>query len=233
MKLLLLISITVLIGLVACDEIPEQIVITITIVEDEVPKEKVTVKYDTPDAAFVGATPAGGDLAANGSITVTFDNNPGTVTPSAGTASGAGRTRTITAPARGFAIGALALNLTWENGGADGHTLNYTVVAADETAPEVTGSSPEDGAEGVDPTDVFVDGIEVTFSEPVTGYLRLMDGDDDVGWTSTADGNKITLIGIAGTELSNETEYEVAGTVQDGAGNEAEVSITFTTKAIE
>ena len=187
----------------------------------------------TPDAAFVSATPASGDLAANGSINVTFDNNPGTVTPSAGTVSGSGKSRTISAPAGGFPIGALALNLTWENGGADGHTLNYNVVAADETKPEVTGSSPEDGAEGVDPSKVFEDGIEVTFSEPVTGDLMLMDGDDNVGWTSKADGNKITLTGNAGQELSNETEYEIAGTVMDGAGNEAEVSITFVTKAKE
>ncbi len=57
MKLLLLISITVLIGLVAYDETPEQIVITITIVEDEVPKEKVTVKYDTPAAALLVPNP--------------------------------------------------------------------------------------------------------------------------------------------------------------------------------
>lgn len=187
----------------------------------------------TPDAAFVSATPASGDLAANGSVKVTFDNNPGAVEASAGTVSGTGKSRTITAPADGFPIGALALNLTWENGGADGHTLNYTVVAADETAPEVTASSPKDGAEGVDPADVFEDGIEVTFSEPVTGELMLMDGDDDVGWTSATDGDMITLTGNAGQELSNETEYEVAGTVKDGAGNEAEVSITFTTKAKE
>ena len=104
---------------------------------------------------------------------------------------------------------------------------------ADETAPEVTGSSPEDGAEGVDPGKVFEDGIEVTFNEPVTGYLRLMDGDDDVGWRSATDGNKITLYGNAGQELSNETEYEIAGTVKDVSGNETEVAIVFTTEARE
>ncbi len=187
----------------------------------------------TPDAAFESADPASGDLASNGSIKVTFTENPGTVTPSAGTASGSGKTRTIAAPADGFPIGALALNLTWENGGADGHTLNYNIVAADETAPEVTGSSPKDGAEGVDPAKVFDDNITVTFNESVTGELMLMDGDDNVGWKSTADGDTITLTGNAGQELSNETEYEIAGTVSDGAGNEAEVSITFTTKAKE
>ncbi|RKU16501.1 hypothetical protein C6501_05465 [Candidatus Poribacteria bacterium] len=188
-------------------------------------------------AMFDSATPAdGGEVASNGSITVKFDKNPGAVEASAGTVSGSGTSRTIKAPADGFPIGALALTITWENGPDDGEgskTLNYTVVAADETAPEVTASSPEDGAENLDPAKVFEDGIEVTFSEPVTGDLMLMDGDDDVGWTSATDGDTITLTGNAGQELSNETEYEVAGTVKDGAGNEAEVSITFTTKAKE
>ncbi|MDE0635738.1 MAG: Ig-like domain-containing protein [Candidatus Poribacteria bacterium] len=183
-----------------------------------------------PDFLFSYATPADGtDLAANGIITLVFDIDPGNVLASAGTVSGTGKTRNISAPADGFPMGALALHFTWEDGGADGHTLNYTVVAADETAPQVTASSPEDGAEGVDPADVFEDGIEVTFSEPVTGDLMLMDG-DDVGWTSATDGDTITLTGNAGQELSNETEYQIAGTVRDLVGIEAEVSITFITK---
>ncbi len=185
-------------------------------------------------AAFVSATPAsGGELAANGTISVTFDNNPGEVTVTGGgTVSTSGKTRNISPPAAGYPAGALAITLTWVNGDGS-HTLNYTVVAADEAAPEVTGSNPKDGAEGVDPAKVFEDGIEVTFNEPVTGDLMLMDGDDDVGWTSNADGNKIMLQGNAGQELSNETEYEIAGTVSDGAGNEAEISLTFVTKAKE
>ncbi len=186
---------------------------------------------DTPDAAFVSASPAdGGEVAANGTISVTFDNNPGDVTVSTGSAAGSGKSRTISGP---FTPGALALTIEWTNG-AGSKTLNYTVVAADETAPEVTASSPENGAEGVDPAKVFEDGIEITFSEPVTGgEIMLMDGDDDVGWKTSFEGNKATLLGAAGQELSNETEYTVSGTAKDGAGNEGEVSITFTTKAKE
>ena len=192
-----------------------------------------------PGPLFPSVTPVSGtDLAANGIITLVFDIDPGNVLASVGTVSGTGKTRKISAPADGFAMGALALSVTWENGGAPGYMLYYTVVAVDETAPEVIASSPEDGAKGVDPTDVFEDGIEVTFSEPVTGDLMLMDGDDevgwtsdeDVGWTSRADGNKIILIGSAGQELNNETEYQIAGTVRDLVGIKAEVSITFITK---
>ena len=184
---------------------------------------------DVPDAEFDSATPADGDLAANGSVVVKFTENPGEVTASAGTVEGSGKSRTIKGP---FDVGALALTIEWENGGGS-HTLNYNVIAADETAPEVKSSSPENGAEDVDPAKVFEDGIEVVFTEVVTGDLKLMDGDDDVGWTSEADGDTIMLSGNAGQELSNETEYTIVGTVSDGAGNEAEVELSFVTKAKE
>lgn len=60
-----------------------------------------------------------------------------------------------------------------------------------------------------------------------------MDDIVDVGWVSEADGNKITLTAVHGQELIHETIYEIAGTVKDGAGNTAEVSIIFTTTALE
>ncbi len=124
-----------------------------------------------------------------------------------------------------------------------GSTGSYTVQASletgkitapDETAPEVISSYPENGAADVDPEDVFEDGIEVVFTEPVSGDLMLLDADyDDVGWVSTTDGDTITLTGIAGSELGNETEYTIGGIVSDAAGNETEVYITFTTSALE
>ena len=189
---------------------------------------------ETPDAAFTSATPASGsELAANANISIKFDNNPGEVSVTGGgTVSTSGTTRTITPPAAGYPTGDLTITVSWENGGGS-QDLTYTVVAADETAPEVTSSDPEDGAEGVDPADVFEDGIEVVFSEVVTGDLMLLDGDDDLAWESDTDGDTITLTGIAGAELSNETEYTIAGTVSDGAGNETEVELTFVTKAKE
>ncbi len=88
------------------------------------PPPKVIV---VADATFVRATPASGDLAANRSITVKFDNNPGDVTVSVGTVAGSGKSRTITGP---FPVGALTLTIKWENGEGS-HTLNYTVVKVD------------------------------------------------------------------------------------------------------
>lgn len=185
---------------------------------------------ETPDAAFVSASPADGDLAANGSISVTFDNNPGDVTVTGGgTASTSGKTRTISPPAAGYPTGALTITVSWTNGDGS-QDLTYNVVAADETAPEVKSSSPKNGEEGVS---ADLEEITVTFTEPVTGDLSLLDGDDDQNWEQSTDGDTITLTVIAGQNLGNETEYKIAGTVKDGAGNEAEIELTFTTEAKE
>lgn len=181
-------------------------------------------------AAFASADPAdGGSLPSNGSIKVTFDKNPGEVEASAGTVSGAGTSRTIKGP---FDVGSLELTVTWTNGDGS-QTLNYTITEADETPPKVVSSDPENDAKDLDPAKVTEDGITVTFDESVTGELKLMDGDTDIGWASEADGDTITLTGVAGQDLSNETEYTVEGTVQDGSGNSTDVEITFTTKAKE
>ena len=80
---------------------------------------------EAPPANFVSATPPGGEIAANGSITVTFDNAPSDVTVSAGTVTVAGKSATIVGP---FRPGALALTITWVDGI---QALNYTVISPD------------------------------------------------------------------------------------------------------
>ncbi len=124
----------------------------------------------------------------------------------------------------------------------EGHWLSaetgtYTVHTAleplqlDRTAPEVVSSDPQNWAEDVDPDTVSKEGIVVVFSEDVTGELLLLDGDEDVGWVSFAEGDTITLTSVAGAELENETEYTVIGEISDAAGNETDVHITFVTNA--
>ena len=182
------------------------------------------------DAAFVSATPASGDLASNGTINVTFDNDPGDVTASAGTITTSGKTRTINGP---FPEGALALTLSWTNGDGS-HTLNYTVTAPDTTAPTVTGGTVSDGNEDVDPAEINEGGIEITFSEEVTGNIALQtEGGDDVGWIGKVEGTTGTLELVKGKEIGNETTYVIKGKVSDAAGNETYVSVTFTTKGKE
>ena len=80
---------------------------------------------ETPIANFMSATPPGGEIAANGTITVTFDNAPADVTVSAGTVTVAGRTATIAGP---FTPGPLALTIRWADGT---QALNYTIASPD------------------------------------------------------------------------------------------------------
>jgi len=80
-------------------------------------------------AAFRGSAPAEfADIAADGSITVIFDKDPGAVTVSAGSISGSGASRTIRGP---FTPGELTLLLSWSDG-AGSEILTYQVKAKAE-----------------------------------------------------------------------------------------------------
>ena len=184
---------------------------------------------EAPAAAFVSAAPPGGEIAANGSITVTFDNAPADVTVSAGTVTVAGKTATIAGP---FTPGPLALTITWADGT---QALNYTVTAPDTEAPTVTGGTVKDGDKDVDPEAINSDAkIEITFSEDVSGNIALQtEGGDDVGWLGKVEGNTGTLELVKGKEIGNETTYVIAGKVSDAAGNSTDVSVTFVTKGKE
>ena len=180
-----------------------------------------------PFAEFVRAIPANGsEIATNAVITLVFSSDPGDVVSSAGFVSGSGKTRRVSAP---FPAGALTLNITWTNG--DGViSLTYTVKVPDNTAPEVTGATVKDGDKYVDPELLFRHDIEITFSEDVSGSIALQTKEgDDVGWIDSIEGNKAALYPVKGKELRGETTYVIRGRVTDSAGNETEVSITFTT----
>ena len=180
-------------------------------------------------ANFVSAFPPGGEIAANGTITVTFDNTPTDVTVNRGTVTVNGKTATIAGP---FIPGPLALTITWADGT---QALNYTVTAPDTTAPTVTGGTVSDGDKDVDPEAINSDAkIELEFSEDVSGNVALQtEGGDDVGWLGKVEGNKATLELVKGKEIGNETTYVIAGKVSDAAGNETDVSVTFVTKGKE
>ena len=181
-------------------------------------------------ANFVSATPPGGEIAANGSITVTFDNAPADVTVSAGTVTVAGKTATIAGP---FTPGPLALNITWADGNPG--TELYGHQPPDTDPPTVTGGTVKDGDKDVDPEAINTDGkIEIEFSEDVSGNVALQtEGGDDVGWLGKVEGNKATLEVVKGKEIGNETTYVIAGKVSDAAGNSTDVSVTFVTKGKE
>ena len=188
---------------------------------------------ETEEAApanFVSAAPpSGSEIAANASITLTFDNAPADVTSSAGVATAAGKTVTVAGP---FTPGPLSLTITWADGT---QTLTYTVTAPDTEAPSVTGGTVKDGDKDVDPEAINSDAkIEITFSEEVTGNIALQtEGGDDVGWLGKVDGTTGTLELVKGKEIGNETTYVIAGKVSDAAGNSTDVSVTFVTKGKE
>ena len=186
---------------------------------------------ETPDAAFESATPADGPLAANDSITVKFDENPGEVTVTGGgTVSTTGKTRTISPPDAGYDAGTtITITVSWTNGDGS-QDLTYTIIEADTDAPTVTSSEPADGETGVS---ADLDEVKVTFSENVTGDLMLLDDGENKNWDQDTSGDTITLTRIAGEELSNEITYTISGTVMDGAINKTDVELTFVTEAKE
>ena len=178
-----------------------------------------------PTVFFVGAVPPGGEIVADGTIRITFDNAPENVTVSAGTVTVAGTTAIVSGP---FTPGPLALTVTWAGGRK---TLNYTVLPPDTEAPTVTGSTVTDGEGDIDPEVINDDAqIVITFSEAVIGYIALTEGGDDVGWLGSIWGDKGILELVKGKEIGYSTTYVITGKVSDAAGNETEISITFVTK---
>jgi hypothetical protein len=185
---------------------------------------------DTTPAVFTSATPAsGGTIPADSTVTLVFDKDPGTLKASVGTVGGAGANRTVVVPGEDGDV--VSVVLSWDNDGTT--TLTYTLTKADTTAPTLSSSTPGDGDAGVDPEAINADGIVLEFSETIVKTaLEVQSGGAKVGnWTATKDGSTITMEPSAGAELVNETEYEVVGSVEDAAGNETDVSVTFTTKA--
>ena len=174
--------------------------------------------------AFVSIEPTiDSQLTVDGSITVTFDNPPEDITVSAGVPTVSDNTVTITGP---FTPGTLELTITWTDGSV---TFTYTVAEPDIEAPSITGGTISDGDTDVDPSAT----IEIEFSEEVSGNIALQtEAGDDVGWTGTIEGNKATLELVKGKELDPETTYVIAGKVEDAAGNETDINITFTTTSI-
>ena len=179
-------------------------------------------------ANFVSATPPGGEVAVNGTITVIFDNPPTDVTANAGNLTVAGKTATITGPFT--PPGPLTLTITWANGI---QTLNYTVTAPCCSFPDIIGGTIRDGDTDVDPELINSDGIiEVHFIEEVTGNIALQTEDGtDVGWLGRVEGDKAILELVKGRELVNETVYVITGKVTTNHDIKTNIKITFVTKA--
>ncbi|MCY3740594.1 MAG: hypothetical protein OXH00_06220 [Candidatus Poribacteria bacterium] len=84
-----------------------------------------TVTDEPVPVNFVSASPSGGQITTNATITVTFDNAPGDIMVNPGTAKITGKTAAITGP---FKLGQLVLTITWADGT---QALSYKVTAPD------------------------------------------------------------------------------------------------------
>lgn len=187
-------------------------------------------EIETPPAYFVSATPPGGVIAVNSTITVTFDNPPIDVIASTGTVTVTGKKAAIAGP---FPLGPLTLTITWADGT---QALNYTITGPDCCGGiRVAGGTVKDGDKDVDPEALNTDGkIEIELTENGTGNIALQtEGGDDVGWIGKVDGTKGTLELVKGRELSHEMTYVIVAKVSDAIGNEYTFKITFVTKAKE
>ena len=179
-----------------------------------------------PPVKFVAAIPAtNSQLTVNNTIVVTFDNPPEDVTVSAGGTTVAGKTVIIAGP---FTPGPLPLTITWTGGN---YTLIYTVSPPDTEAPQIIGGTLSNGNIDVAPEAINSNGqIVVEFNEVVSGNIALQtESGDDIGWLGSVSGKTGTLELIRGKEIGHATTYVIVGKVSDAAGNETDISITFTT----
>ena len=170
-----------------------------------------TVEEEVVQANFVAANPSSGsEIAANASITLTFDKAPTDVTVSVGVAVPFGKTVTISGP---FTPGPLNLTVIWADGT---QTLTYTVASPCCGFPAViTGGTVKDGDMDVDPEVINSAGkIEIIFAADVTGRIGIItQAGEEVGWLGKVEGNKATLELVKGREIRYHMVYIIRGKV--------------------
>jgi hypothetical protein len=189
-------------------------------------------------AALTGAVPPdGSEIAGNQEITLNFDEAAFNVTVNGVAATGSGKMWKWKGE---IPEGAQTLSIAWENEDASetgSGSVSYTVLAADNTPPEITGSTPADGDTNLNPEDVNNDGIEIEFSEAIKKISAEVTIEGEaLKWTSELSDDKMTatLIMLPGGDVPYEAEIVVVVDAEDNAGNKLEgAEITFTTAAKE
>jgi hypothetical protein len=184
-----------------------------------------TVPAAPPAATTVEADPADGStVPQNATISLTFDE----AVESVAGAEGSGKNWTIPVAA------SLTVDWTNKDGSTGSKTLAYTLVAPDNTAPMITGGTVTHGAKDVDPGPLNADKIQITFDEDVTGTAELnFEDNTSAGWQGAVTGMNADLTPVAGKELANSVTYVIVLNVSDKAGNNAALTVEFTTKAKE
>ena len=193
------------------------------------------------EAPTVAVAPAGGQVSANTTVTVTFNEKVkdvsitlGGVAP-ADLASADNKVYTFTP---GAASGALAISASDEAGNAlAGYApVSFVVGEADTVAPTIVGDGcvPKDGESGVDPADI-PEKFTVKFSEDMNQDSVKIDSTEPefnaiLDWV---DGSTVDLM-LQKYSAPNETTISIELVGTDLAGNPlADGSYEFTTMAKE
>jgi len=196
-----------------------------------------TSDKDTTAPTLTSTNPAtGGEIAANGTVSMVFSEKMGSVTVAGATGTvNLGDGKNVVWTPTGNISGA-SVTLTINGKDVAGNalaaaTVTLTVTVADTTAPDITAAScvPANGAAGVDPATVTA--IKIVFSETM-GEVKLDAFDPtDAKVDSKFDGDKTLDISfLGGYKLSNEMTITATVSGKDKAGNALKTTTyTFTT----
>lgn len=178
---------------------------------------------------------AGASQAGNSAVTFNLNKQlaEASVSGAAGATAIAGNSVVFT-PSTPIAEGSVTLTLTGKDAGGQEvtSTLTFTVLAADTTAPAIVGAScvPPNGATGIDPA-AHPDGLTIAFSEALSSAtITAKDPDFAATDALSADGTKVEIAFLQ-YSLANETTYTFSLTIEDAAGNTADVTYSFVTMA--
>jgi hypothetical protein len=194
-----------------------------------------------PPAELESVTPAQGEeIPGNATITIKLTEPvkaDTTVQVNGVDATGSGKNWTFT-PATPLPEGPATLSITWTNDddSAGSASVQYTVTVPDTDAPTLSSSTPENGAKNEDPEALNTDGMEFKFSEPLKKLsVEVTIEGEPLNWIveQTDDKTGATIVPAKGGELSHEAEVVVTLVMTDGANNEGEDTVTFTTAAKE
>ena len=201
--------------------------------DDEPPNDELVANFlrsEPPVGSIIlwGCTP---NLPA---VTLYFDQLPASVTVNGIPAKVVGQKATWFAEK--LYRGPMTFSIEWKNrDGSDsvGATIGLKVYLADECdSPEIVGGSVKDGEKEADYERLNAEGITIEFDEPVLGNIdiRPVDG-DSLGWEVEWKGHRVTMHPGGGEKLVNGIAYVIEGVVEDRAGLEIHIKITFVTKA--
>ena len=160
------------------------------------------VEPEIDPVVFVSASPSiGSDIAANGTITLTFDSAPTDISVRADADTGVGKTvitgKTVTIQGP-FALGALNLTVTWLDGQA---TLTYTVTGADPEDTNIADGTSD--GQPVEVTDETFTAIVLDAKLPVVLELR-------AAWSGSCQSMKPTVEAVASEASGPRNKFIVA-----------------------